>query len=140
MLVDLKWTENYANTEYIKNFNTQDNIKKMNLKIKTYEDLVEHVREITGDDKFADDLAERIKSSTLTRQLSVLRNKSGLSEDQIAVIMHCSTESIKDLEHSRDNDVVVGHLSSYLKALNLGMEILITTPSGEIIFRYETKE
>lgn len=110
------------------------------LKVREIKDLVEHVREITGDDKFADDLAERINSRLLTRQLSILRNKAGLSEAQLAAKIHWSEEKVAKLEHSQDREVKLGDLAAYLKGLDIGAEIVVFERGGTIILKHEPKE
>jgi DNA-binding XRE family transcriptional regulator len=90
--------------------------------LKKVNDIVDHVFEITGDAEFASGLKEKIEGRKIIRKLSALRNKAGLSESELGERLGWSSNKVSTLEHSKDNDVSLGEVMSYITALGYEIE------------------
>jgi DNA-binding Xre family transcriptional regulator len=92
---------------------------------KRYSSVVEMARELTEDDAFADDLAQRLDRKRVVRTLLALRAAKNLSQKDIADRMGCTRGRISKLESSIDDDLRLGDLEAYTKALGLNVTLVL---------------
>lgn len=88
-------------------------------KNKTYRNVVEMVRDVGGAPEFADDLETHVSERRLVRRLFALRSARGLSQREVAKKMGCTQSRVSKFEASRDEDLSLGDIRAYAKALEL---------------------
>ena len=93
---------------------------------KTYNSVVEMVREITDDPQVATRLDDRIRRSKVVTKLMAIRASKGLTQAEMAKRIGCSQGRISKFEASEDNDVRLGDFRDYLQALGLDLRLLIS--------------
>jgi len=103
-------------------------------KAKRYRSVTEMVRDVSEEQSFADDLQRRVSRRQLVKHLFVLRSVRRLSQKDIAQRLGCSQSRVSKLEASDDDDLRLGDLHGYLKALDLDLSLVVAsrnrTPVG----------
>jgi transcriptional regulator with XRE-family HTH domain len=108
-------------------------------KTKTYRSVMDMVRDTADDPAFADDLQKNIAERQLVKHLFALRCARGLSQKDIAEAMGCTQGRISKLEASRDDDLSLGDIRAYAKALGLNTILGLEGGSSAVArvkFRY----
>jgi len=77
------------------------------------------IRDIGGDQAFANDLSAHIAERRIIKTLIALRCARGRSQADVAAKMGCSQGRISKLESSMDEDIRVGDIRGYARALGL---------------------
>jgi transcriptional regulator with XRE-family HTH domain len=88
-------------------------------KSRTYRSVVEMARATGGDPAFVEDLEKHLAERRLVRHLFALRCARGLSQKAVAEKMGCTQGKVSKLEASRDEDLSLGDIRGYAKALGL---------------------
>ncbi len=88
-------------------------------KKKDYKDVAELVRVADSNPAFAADLDRHLAERKLVRHLFALRCARGLTQKDVAEKMGCKQAKISKLESSRDDDISLGDIRAYAKALGL---------------------
>lgn len=88
-------------------------------KKKTYRSVVEMARDVGDDPAFANDLGTHLSERRLVKHLFALRCARGLSQSDVAERLGCTQGRVSKLEASRDEDLRLGDISGYAKALGL---------------------
>ena len=66
---------------------------------------------------------EKINQTRLVSCLIEMRANAGLSQADIAEKMHCSQSRISKIEHGSDEEITIGEISAYAKAVGCWFEI-----------------
>lgn len=103
------------------------------MKTRKVRDFVEHTREVTKDDAFADELARRLEATRLTRLLSVLRNRAGLSQKELAEKLGCTQGKVSKLENADDVDVTLGELVAYATAVGFDAQVTLLPQGARLV-------
>jgi hypothetical protein len=98
-----------------------------------YSSVVEMARDLTGDDAFADDLARRLDRKRIVRTLLALRAAGNLSREDVAARIGCTRGRISKLESSLDEDLRLGDLGAYAKALGLNATLVLSREGATAI-------
>ena len=105
---------------------------------KSYSSVIEMVRDLLGDEdpKFVARFERASRARDLIRMLSVLRNRSHLSQKELAEKMGCGQPRISKLESGTDADVSVHDIIGYLRATGSQAKITFFScdgvPLGEV--------
>ena len=92
---------------------------------KTYKDVVGMAAGVTGDERFVEDLAAHVEAGRLVRGLFAARCAAGLSQADVAERMGCTQSRVSKLEAAADDDLSLGDLRSYAKALGLALTVTL---------------
>ncbi len=78
-------------------------------------------------DEIAPGLSEEVQTkldaTMLSNMLAVLRNKSELTQAQLAAKMNCTQSTVSKLESSDDADLCIGEIRQVARALGADLEI-----------------
>jgi len=83
---------------------------------KRYSSVLEMV-EAASDVEYAKRFEQTLKDNSISTYLFVLRNKLGLTEKELAVLMECSTEDVERMEQTSNRMLTEGDLVGYLVGL-----------------------
>ncbi len=92
---------------------------------KRYASVQELVRDLSEDNKFADDVNRGIDERNIINHLMAMRSSLDLSQQDIAQKMKCSQSRISKLETGKDDDLRIGDFQRYADALGLQMLIVL---------------
>ena len=101
---------------------------KFGKKFKTVEAMT---KALAGDDAFAADVADTLRSQRLVRELFALRCAAGLTQSQLAEKLGWSQSQVSRLEHDEDRNVTVGELEAYAGALGLAPTLVLGATSEQ---------
>jgi len=90
----------------------------------------ELAKELGFDEAERKSIDEQIDNRSVSRKLTVLRAKSGLSQAEIAKKLNTSQSSISKLEYATDDQIKIDEMSKYLAALGYEMTIAISKPQN----------
>ena len=90
---------------------------------KTYHNVKEMVKGLSGNKKLKEDVLHEISSKTLSKYLFSLRCENGLTQAELAKKIGCTQGKISKLENSYDTEITVNDLIAYGNALGLQPEI-----------------
>jgi transcriptional regulator with XRE-family HTH domain len=88
-----------------------------------YANVSDLVQEMAPDSEFRAAFEERRAARQLIKQLLTLRAASGLSQQDIAGRIDCTQSRVSKLENSRDDDIRLGDLRAYARAI--GCELVV---------------
>lgn len=77
------------------------------------------------DQELAKELGQKIRSRQLIKKLMAIRAAKGLAQDDIAKSMNCSQSRISKFEGSKDDDLRLGDMRDYLRAIGLDLRLVI---------------
>ena len=83
-----------------------------------------------GDPSLEQAVREREKKTRLVRCLISMRAKAGLTQSEVAQKMKCSQSRVSKIEHGLDDDISIGELDAYTKAVGFRFELSFTNTSG----------
>lgn len=86
--------------------------------------VAEMVRNLTDDESAAKEFESQLERRKLVHFLFALRSSAGLSQKEIAERMGCSQSRISKLENGEDDDLRLGDLRAYVKALGSDVTFL----------------
>lgn len=92
---------------------------------KRYSNVAELARRTSEDPKLVDQLANRLHRRQLVKKLMAMRAAKELSQEQVAAKMNCSQSRISKFEGSDDDDLRLGDLRDYLRAIGLDLQLVI---------------
>jgi len=93
---------------------------------KTYTSVADAVEEITGDQDFADEVRERLRSRDIIKALVGKRVAAGISQAEVAKVLGCTQSRISKIENAFDADLTLDHLAAYAKVLGREIHMLFT--------------
>jgi transcriptional regulator with XRE-family HTH domain len=85
---------------------------------KQYTSVAELVRDMAPDAETRDAAEKRIAGRKLVKHLMARRAVKGLSQQEVAQKLDCTQSRISKLETSRDDDIRIGDISNYAKAVD----------------------
>ena len=96
----------------------------MSSKQNKYNSVSEMLRDCDETDAVGiEEFEETVKSRKLVKELSAIRVKKGISQEEMALRLECSQSRISKLENGFDDDLTIGFVRSYMLAL--GFELMI---------------
>ena len=102
----------------------------------TYRNVLDVVREITGDAELVGVVSESLDRQSILRQIMARRAFLGMSQTDVGKIMACSQGRISKLECAADDDLKYGDLRQYAPAvgcdLRSGLRPNEMTPAEEV--------
>ena len=100
---------------------------------KKYANIVDMMRDITGDHAFADALADRLSRSRVVTKLVALRAAGGLTQKAVAKKLGCSQGRVSKIESVEDADLSLGALASYAAALGFRIKVaFVAEPTAAV--------
>jgi transcriptional regulator with XRE-family HTH domain len=90
----------------------------MDSKQRQYASVSDLVRAVAPDADFLTAVEERLAGRRLIKQLLSMRAVKGLSQQDIAEKLHCTQSRISKMESSVDDDLRLGDLRAYAKAVD----------------------
>ena len=93
-----------------------------------YASVSELVRAVADDESFVEEFEQHISERSIITSLVSSRAAMGLSQTDVAKAMGCTQGRISKFENGVDNDLRLGDLAAYAKALGLDL-CLATRPS-----------
>lgn len=90
---------------------------------KSYKNVEEMVKDLSGDSKFRDSVLHEIKSKTISKFLFALRCENNLTQKQLADEINCTQSRVSKIENAYDSNITGKDLLDYGKALNLQLQI-----------------
>jgi len=79
-----------------------------------------------GNPELEKEVQDRHNKTRLIRCLIGLRAKSGMSQAEVAKKMNCSQSRVSKIEHGLDEDISIGELNAYSKAVGFWFEISLS--------------
>ena len=70
-------------------------------------------------------LAEEKEATKLAFQLSLIRLKNGLTYKQMGKLIGKSSKWVEKVEESKDKDLTIGQIKTYLSAFDMDIEIKV---------------
>ena len=98
-----------------------------------FESVSDMVRATSEDESFVKDVDRRISERQLTKHLIAHRVRNNMSQRQIADQLGCSQSRISKLENSRDDDIRLGDLEQYAKAIALELRLVISPANRTLV-------
>lgn len=84
---------------------------------KQYASVSELLHDILSDKETREEFDTVVAQRRLIKQLIAMRAAMGMSQEDVAARMGCTQGSVSKLENSKDNDVRLGSLRAYAKAV-----------------------
>ncbi len=85
--------------------------------MKTYENMADLVRDVSGDSEAGDQLASRLNQQAIVHFLFGMRSANGVSQVEMAKRLGCSQSRISKLENGLDDELTIGEFRNYLRSL-----------------------
>ncbi len=79
----------------------------------------------TGSDSIASDLEQRLASRHVIKELLAIRAAKSLSQSDIAQKLSCTQSRVSKLESGSDDDLRLGDLRDYLRAMGLDLTLVV---------------
>jgi predicted XRE-type DNA-binding protein len=99
---------------------------KAETKQKSHDSVADMIREVLGDDRIADDFETHVTQRQIVKNLMALRAAAQISQEEIAAKLECTQSKVSKLENSEDEDLRLGDLAQYARALGYEMKIVLT--------------
>lgn len=93
---------------------------------KRYTDVVEMVRDLTGDEAFVEELEKTITEFSGSKFLMVVRGSTNITKEELAERAGWTIEYIDYLESSKDCDITVWDMIRYVKACGFTLHLIAT--------------
>jgi len=93
------------------------------------------VNNISGDQEFNSQFQERINARRIIKSLVALRVSKGISQVDIAKEIGCGQSRVSKLENSFDDDLRIGDMRAYLKAMDCGADVLLANRHATLFER-----
>ena len=87
-----------------------------------YGSVSEMVKDLT-DEEFYNNFQQTLTRTSLSRVLIAMRNKEGVTQKEMAAKMGCSQGKISKIENADNDDIKMGDLLAYAKALGLSLDL-----------------
>lgn len=87
---------------------------------RTYQNVSEMLADSAPSEAFRQEFEAQVATRGVIKHLIALRTAKGLSQKDIADQINCSQSRISKLEHGADDDIRLGDLRAYARALGFG--------------------
>jgi predicted XRE-type DNA-binding protein len=105
----------------VKKKKTQTRAKKQN-----HASVADMIREVLDDDEIADNFERHVNQRQIVKKLMALRAAAQISQQEIAAKLECTQSKVSKLENNKDEDLRLGDLAQYARALGYDMKIVLT--------------
>lgn len=102
---------------------------------KRYKNVVDMMRDITGDRALSNELSDHLARRALVTELVALRAARGLSQQIVAEKIGCTQSRISKVESSCDGELSLDTLVRYADALGLKIEIAFFGKDATLVDR-----
>jgi hypothetical protein len=92
-------------------------IQSMTTKNKTYKSVAAMVKYSSASKVFKKAVLQTLRERRIGKRLFAERCKKGLTEQQVARKMKCSVSHVFDIEHTVDDEQVLGNIRKYAEAI-----------------------
>jgi transcriptional regulator with XRE-family HTH domain len=99
-------------------------------KIQNVQDLL---KDIGIDKEFQKEVEEVVQSRVISRKLLILRNKTGLTQKELANKFKCTQSTISKIESKKDADLTLGEIYKYCSVLNTPLELFFKPKDFKIV-------
>ncbi|MCH7725758.1 MAG: helix-turn-helix transcriptional regulator [Planctomycetes bacterium] len=102
---------------------------------KRYNKVSDMMTDVLGDEDpgFVEELKTQIQRRKLVRGLSSLRNMKGISQKEVADAAGCAQSRISKMENGCDEQVRLGDIEAYAKALGCEVEVVLRSNDFTIV-------
>jgi len=102
---------------------------------KQYANIPEMLSGSKADRTLINEVDDEIRRREIVMAISALRARKGLTQSDIAKIVGCSQSRISKIEASCDEELKIGDLAAYLKAIEMDLAMLLHPPGKSITSR-----
>ncbi|MGL6073511.1 MAG: helix-turn-helix domain-containing protein [Fimbriiglobus sp.] len=100
---------------------------------KSHGNVADMLKDLLEDDvEFATELDDKLRQRQFVKALAIIRNRAGLSQQQLAEKMGCTQSKISKLESGLDADLKHGDVLGILKATGHEAKILLIRQNGNV--------
>lgn len=92
---------------------------------------------VSDDKEFNQEVQAHISERRIVKVLQALRTAKGVSQSEIAKQLKCSQSRLSKLENGIDNDLRLGELEAYAKAMECDIHIVFTNRNSRAIDRIQ---
>ena len=100
---------------------------------KRYADVATMIEELSGDQQFTEAFNEYTAGRRLIKSLVMLRSAMGVSQADVAKVLGVTQSRISKIEHGVDDNLRLGELAAYARALDMDIAVVLKKRSRTIV-------